>query len=46
MKGRWGRFFPNFSEKETRLYELDEFKKILIKMPILELDSIEYFKYK
>jgi ubiquinone/menaquinone biosynthesis C-methylase UbiE len=42
----WGRFFPRFHEKEKRLYELRELKEMLKKIPILRLESIEYFKYK
>ncbi|UCD71323.1 MAG: class I SAM-dependent methyltransferase [Syntrophobacterales bacterium] len=42
----WGRFFPQFHEKENRLYEINEFKELLKKIPILLLESIEYFKYK
>ena len=42
----WGRFFPEFHEKEKRLYELSELKEMLNKIPILILESIEYFKYK
>lgn len=42
----WGRFFPQFCEKEKRLYELSELKEMLEKTPILRLESTEYFKYK
>ncbi|MEE8596708.1 MAG: class I SAM-dependent methyltransferase [bacterium] len=42
----WGRFFPKFYEKETRLYELNELIELFKKTPILRLESIEYFKYK
>ena len=42
----WGRFFPQFCEKEKRLYELSELEKMLKKIPILKLESVEYFKYK
>jgi len=42
----WGRFFPNFHEKEKRLYELSELKETLNKIPNLKLESIEYFKYR
>jgi ubiquinone/menaquinone biosynthesis C-methylase UbiE len=42
----WGRFFPEFHEKEKRLYELSEFKGMLKEVPRLILESIEYFKYK
>ena len=42
----WGRFFPRFYEKESRLKELNELKEILIGIPILKSESIEYFKFK
>jgi ubiquinone/menaquinone biosynthesis C-methylase UbiE len=42
----WGRFFPKFHEKEKRLYELNELKEMLEQVPILKLQSTEYFKYK
>ena len=42
----WGRFFPKFHEKETRLYELNQFEEVLGQMPSLKLESTEYFKYK
>lgn len=42
----WGRFFPQFCEKEKRLYELSELKEMLKKIPLLKLESVEYFKYK
>ena len=42
----WGRYFPKFHDKETRLYYLEEFKMVLEHIKPLKLDSIEYFKYK
>ena len=42
----WGRYFPKFHEKETRLYGLEEFKIVIEKMKPLKLDSVKYFKYK
>ncbi len=42
----WGRYFPKFNEKEKRLYELNELEEMLKKIPVLGLESIEYFKYK
>jgi len=42
----WGRFFPEFYEKEKRLYELSQLKEMLEKMPTLKLESTEYFKYR
>ncbi len=41
----WGRFFPKFYEKETRLYELDHLKKSIKKTRLLQLDSIKTFRY-
>jgi ubiquinone/menaquinone biosynthesis C-methylase UbiE len=41
----WGRYFPLFNEKETRLYELNELKNLLRKAHGLKIKSIEYFKY-
>lgn len=45
-EGIWGRFFPQFHEKEKRLYELDELKQMLKTVPALKLKSTDYFKYK
>ena len=42
----WGRYFPKFHQKEKRLYELSKIKKALKRIPVLKLESIEYFKYK
>lgn len=42
----WGKYFPKFNEKETRLYELNELEEILNGIPLLKLESVEYFKYK
>jgi ubiquinone/menaquinone biosynthesis C-methylase UbiE len=42
----WGRFFPEFHEKETRLYDLSELEIVVKKIPTLQLKSTEYFKYK
>ena len=41
----WGRHFPLFHQKETRLYELWELEDILRKVPNLELEGTEYFRY-
>lgn len=42
----WGRFFPQFHEKEKRLHELCELKEILRAVPALRPRSTDYFKYK
>jgi len=41
----WGEYFPKFHEKETRLYELSGLREELKEVPILNLESIEYFRY-
>lgn len=41
----WGRFFPKFNEKETRLYELNELEGALERMPTLELESVKIFEF-
>jgi ubiquinone/menaquinone biosynthesis C-methylase UbiE len=45
MQSIWGRYFPLFSQKETRLYELEELKNIISEIPSLEIQNIKYFKY-
>ena len=42
----WGRYFPKFHQKETRLYDLEEFKLVLENIKPLKMNSIKYFKYK
>jgi len=41
----WGRYFPMFNQKETRLYTLNKFVKTIEKVPNLHIKSIEYYKY-
>lgn len=41
----WGRHFPNFTKKETRLYELDELEHMIENAPNLNLKSIKFFEY-
>ena len=42
----WGKYFPKFHEKETRLYKLNELKGKLKEIPALILESVEYFRYR
>lgn len=42
----WGKYFPFFNQKETRLYELNELKEMLKKFPQLKIESTKNFKYK
>jgi len=41
----WGRYFPEFYQKETRLYTPDTFTQSVAAVPNLWIKSIEYFKY-
>jgi ubiquinone/menaquinone biosynthesis C-methylase UbiE len=41
----WGRHFPLFAEKETRLYELNELEKSIKDTPGLILSEIETFQF-
>jgi ubiquinone/menaquinone biosynthesis C-methylase UbiE len=41
----WGRFFPKFSQKETRLYTLKAFMQAVAEFPALRLKWIEHFTY-
>ncbi len=41
----WGRFFPLFASKETRLYEDDEFEKAITEIPGLKLQKTQTFKF-
>lgn len=45
MRSLWGRYFPLFSQKENRLYELEELKSIFEEIPRLEIQNKEFFKY-
>ena len=42
----WGRLFPLFNEKETRLYEEYEVKETLREIPRFEMKKIVYFTHK
>ena len=42
----WGKHFPLFNEKETRLYEKSSFTELLDDMQSLKIESIKFFKFK
>ncbi len=42
----WGRYFPKFHEKETRLFELDELKELINRTRGLKLIKVQLFKFK
>jgi len=42
----WGRYFPKFNEKETRLHELSELQESVEAVPKLKLESVRLFRYK
>jgi len=41
----WGRYFPEFHQKETRLYTLNALTQAVAAVPTLGIKSIEFFKY-
>ena len=41
----WGRHFPEFHQKETRLYTLNALTQAVATVPTLDIKSIEFFKY-
>lgn len=41
----WGKYFPEFSQMETRLYTLDQLEASVRSVPALELDSFQLFRY-
>jgi len=45
-KNIWGRYFPRFNEKETRLHELGELEESVEAVPKLKLESVEVFRYR
>lgn len=44
-KNIWGQYFPQFNEKETRLYSLDEMKQSIEAVANLAIESIVFFAY-
>lgn len=42
----WGKYFPLFCEKETRLYNIDELSRIIRMVPGFPLQKIKLFKFK
>ncbi len=41
----WGRFFPGFQEKETRLYDLSHVESWADRLDGLNLETIEFFRF-
>lgn len=41
----WGRYFPLFCEKETRLYESDELERMVSATPRLRMEQVQSFRY-
>ncbi len=46
MRNIWGRYFPEFHQKETRLHTLNTLTQTVAAVPTLRVKSIELFKYK
>ena len=41
----WGRHFPSFSDKEKRLYQLDELKSAFEGDPNLNINTVKFFEH-
>ncbi|OGC96330.1 MAG: hypothetical protein A2W25_08400 [candidate division Zixibacteria bacterium RBG_16_53_22] len=42
----WGRYFPEFSEMENRLYSLDKLEKMIASLSQLHLEEIRFFNFR
>lgn len=45
-KNIWGMYFPEFYERENRLYKMEDFKSTISEAVSLRLESIEYFNFR
>ena len=45
-KNIWGKYFPGFNHKETRLYTLKKLMQTINSVPGMWIQSVEYFKYR
>jgi ubiquinone/menaquinone biosynthesis C-methylase UbiE len=41
----WGKYFPHFSQKETRLFELEDLEGKIHRFASLEVIQVKYFSY-
>ena len=41
----WGKYFPDFTRMETRLYGLDQLEVSVRQAPSLVMDSVRFFRY-
>jgi ubiquinone/menaquinone biosynthesis C-methylase UbiE len=41
----WGKHFPLFLTKETRLYEIDELEQMITPIPALNIQCVKQFRY-
>ncbi len=42
----WGMYFPSFCDKEDRLYEVEDCKEVIARIPSLMIMSVKYFVFK
>ncbi len=42
----WGKYFPLFQEKETRLFEVHEIRQMLKSLPSLKLEHVKTFRFR
>lgn len=41
----WGKYFPLFLAKESRLYEIDELERMIKSIPALNIQCVKQFRY-
>ena len=46
MRNIWGKFFPEFIEREDRLYDLSQIEEWINNLEALALEAIHFFKFK
>lgn len=45
MRNIWGRYFPMFAQKETRLYEIQELQEMINNIDGLKIADVQFFEY-
>ena len=45
VRSIWGKYFPAFADKETRLYHPEDFQKLVDDFPVFILESIEELEF-
>lgn len=45
-KSIWGKYFPSFIDRETRLYEMEDMKMWVESVESVNLESVDYFRFR